>query len=95
MPKSLSIYTNILSQKRPYDILWKTSRTDWIFQKNGLVVAYFFGIQKKSRTSFNKTSGLSFLDLSQVSFQHPVMFFNILMDRKKHVPCCFVTDFIS
>ncbi|CAN2247631.1 hypothetical protein STFR1_140003 [Bacillus vallismortis] len=45
MPKSLSIYTNILSQKRPYHILWKTSRTDWIFQKNGLVVAYFFQIQ--------------------------------------------------
>ncbi|MBE0174816.1 hypothetical protein EO946_15140 [Bacillus spizizenii ATCC 6633 = JCM 2499] len=52
MPKSLSIYHNILSQKRPYDILWKTSRTDWIFQKNGLVVAYFFGCKIKSRTSF-------------------------------------------
>ncbi|TYS24700.1 hypothetical protein FZC71_08255 [Bacillus subtilis] len=48
MPKSLSIYTNILSQKRPYDILWKTSRTDWIFQKNGLVVAYFFGYKRKA-----------------------------------------------
>ncbi|PJH92659.1 hypothetical protein C7H81_17080 [Bacillus subtilis] len=95
MPKSLSIYTNILSQKRPYDILWKTSRTDWIFQKNGLVVAYFNLDTKLKPDVFYKTSGLSFLGLSQVSFQHPVVFFNILMDRKKHVPCCFITDFIS
>ncbi|AUZ39952.1 hypothetical protein FUA19_11260 [Bacillus subtilis] len=48
MPKSLSIYPNILSQKRPYDILWKTSRPDWIFQKNGLVVAYFSDTKRKA-----------------------------------------------
>ncbi|AUZ27563.1 hypothetical protein BSBH6_02565 [Bacillus subtilis] len=65
MPKSLSIYPNILSQKRPYDILWKTSRTDWIFQKNGLVVAYFFVCKNQKKPDiFYKTSGLSFLDLT-------------------------------
>ncbi|AEP92062.1 hypothetical protein B4073_3025 [Bacillus subtilis] len=52
MPKSLSIYPNILSQKRPYDILWKTSRTDWIFQKNGLVVAYFSDTKRKAGRLF-------------------------------------------
>ncbi|MDR4226853.1 hypothetical protein FO507_05595 [Bacillus mojavensis] len=92
MPKSLSIYPNILSQKRPYHILWKACRTDWIFQKNGLVVAYFCE-QNKNRTSSQDIR--PFFLLSKVSFQHPVMFFNILMNCKKHVPCCFVSDLIG
>ncbi|MDR4435125.1 hypothetical protein FPV32_13170 [Bacillus tequilensis] len=81
MPKSLSIYPNILSQKRPYDIVWKTSRTDWIFQKNGLVVAYFFSCKQEKPDIFYKDIRPFYLDLTKVSFQHPVVFFNILVDR--------------